>query len=50
MDASDPRISPALADLSVLRRANIKVDGVLGGYDVSSPEGLQFRKRLKRLT
>lgn len=43
---SDPRISPTLADLAVLQRANIKVDGVLGGYDVLAPEGAQFREKL----
>jgi len=46
MSASDPRISPVLAELSVLRRANIKVDGIIGGYDVLASEGLQFREKL----
>lgn len=43
---SDPRLSPILADLSVLRKANIKVDGVTGGYDILSPEAVLFRERL----
>jgi acetyl esterase/lipase len=46
MSASDPRISPALADLSVLQQADIKVDGVLGGYDILAPEGVAFREKL----
>lgn len=40
---SDPQISPIFADLSVLRRANIKVDGVIAGLDISGPDALLFR-------
>lgn len=43
---SDPRVSPILADLSLLRRANIKVDRMTAGYDVLSPDGILFRNEL----
>lgn len=45
-ELSDPRISPVLADLTVLKTAGIKVDGVLGGYDCLAPEGAQFKDKL----
>jgi acetyl esterase/lipase len=43
---SDPRLSPLLADLSVLQRANIKVDGVTAGNDILTPDAILFRERL----
>jgi acetyl esterase/lipase len=42
----DPRVSPTLADISVLQQANIKVDGVLGMYDVLAPDAVLFRDKL----
>lgn len=42
----DPRISPTLADLTILKRAGIKVDGVLGTYDVLAPDATLFRNKL----
>jgi len=48
-ELSDPRISPVLADLEVLKRAEIKVDGVVGGYDCLAPEGVQFRDKLAEI-
>ncbi|KAE8442214.1 hypothetical protein EG329_003743 [Mollisiaceae sp. DMI_Dod_QoI] len=47
MSLSDPRVSPILADLSVFRKAGIKVDGVTAGYDVLTPDAILFRKRLQ---
>jgi len=43
---SDPRVSPVLADLKLLKRANIKVDGIIAGYDVLAPDAAVFRKKL----
>jgi len=43
---SDPRVSPVLADLELLKRANIKVDGIIAGYDVLAPDAAVFRKKL----
>lgn len=43
---ADVQLSPLLADLSVLQRARIKVDGVTAGYDVLAPDGILFRERL----
>ncbi|QDS68943.1 hypothetical protein FKW77_008577 [Venturia effusa] len=43
---SDPRVSPIRADLGLLRRAGIKVDGVTGGYDLLAHDGVQFREKL----
>lgn len=42
----DPRVSPILADLELLKRANIKVDGVIAGYDVLAPDAVVFRNKL----
>jgi acetyl esterase/lipase len=46
MSSSDPRLSPVLADLSLFRRAGIKVDGVTAGHDVLTPDAIVFRKKL----
>lgn len=43
---SDPRISPILADLTLFRKAGIKVDGVTAGNDVLTPDAILFRKKL----
>lgn len=43
---SDPRLSPVLADLSLFRRAGIKVDGITAGYDVLTPDAIVFRNKL----
>jgi acetyl esterase/lipase len=45
-DDSDPRVSPIRADLGLLQRAGIKVDGVTGGYDLLAHDGVQFREKL----
>ena len=45
---SNPKISPILADLELLKRANIKVDGVTAGHDVLGPDAILFRKRLDK--
>ena len=43
---SDARVSPVLADLELLKRANIKVDGIIAGYDVLAPDAVVFREKL----
>jgi acetyl esterase/lipase len=45
----DPRISPLLADLSPLKQANIKVDGVIALFDVLSPDAILFIKKLAEI-
>ncbi|KAG9243780.1 alpha/beta hydrolase fold-domain-containing protein [Calycina marina] len=47
-ELADPRVSPALADLSVFKRAGIKVDGMTAGYDCLGPEGVAFREQLAK--
>lgn len=42
----DPRVSPILADVSILQKAHIKVDGVLGMDDVLAPDAVLFRDKL----
>jgi len=42
----DPRVSPTLAELSVLRERNVIVSGVLGEMDVLSPEAEVFVDKL----
>lgn len=46
MSLSDPRVSPIFADLSLYRKAGIKVDGVTAGNDVLTPDAILFRKKL----
>lgn len=44
-DKNDPRVSPLQADVSVLERAGIFVDGVTGGHDILAPDALLFRQK-----
>ena len=47
-ELSDPRLSPLLVDedtLRVLRQRGVKVHGVMGGYDILTPDTLLFRER-----
>jgi len=46
LPATDPRVSPILADLSVFKKAGIKVDGVTAGYDTLTPDAIKFREKL----
>lgn len=48
-DDSDPRVSPICADLRLLRRAGVRVDGVTGGYDLLAYDGVQFREKLREV-
>ncbi|ERF70612.1 hypothetical protein EPUS_02478 [Endocarpon pusillum Z07020] len=43
----DPAVSPLLADLTPLKRAGVKVHGVLGTFDVLAPDADLFRERLE---
>jgi acetyl esterase/lipase len=47
-DSSDPRVSPIRADLGLLQRAGVKVDGVTGGYDLLAHSGVEFREKLSK--
>lgn len=44
-DLADPRLSPLLADLSILSKRRVKVHGVTGGYDLLTPDTLLFRDK-----
>lgn len=44
-DLSDSRLSPLLADLSILRGGRVKIHGVTGGYDILTPDTFFFRQR-----
>jgi acetyl esterase/lipase len=44
-DATDSRLSPINSDLSLLRKAGVKVHGVIGSYDILSPDAIKFRDR-----
>ncbi|KAK0123709.1 hypothetical protein ONS95_008718 [Cadophora gregata] len=46
LPASDPRVSPILADLSIFKQAGIKVDGLTAGYDTLTPDAIKFREKL----
>lgn len=42
----DPRVSPLLADVAVLKARGVLVHGVVGGYDVLTPDALLFKEKL----
>ena len=42
---SDPRVTPALADISLLARYKVKVHDITGTRDVLAPEAMAFRDR-----
>ncbi|PVH99847.1 alpha/beta-hydrolase [Periconia macrospinosa] len=44
-DASDPRVSPLNADLSLLAKSGIALHGVTAGHDILSPDGVLLRDR-----
>lgn len=46
---SDPRVSPILADISLLAKYNVKVHGINGTHDVLAPEAIAFRDRCAEL-
>ncbi|KAL2075124.1 hypothetical protein VTL71DRAFT_66 [Oculimacula yallundae] len=46
LPASDPRVSPTLADLTMFKKAGIKVDGVTAGFDTLTPDAIKFREKL----
>lgn len=42
-DATDRRVSPIFADISLLAKAAIQVHGVTGGFDILAPDAVMFR-------
>lgn len=44
-DPADPRLSPINCDVSLLRKAGVKVHGVVGTYDILCPDAIKFRDR-----
>jgi acetyl esterase/lipase len=44
-DATDRRVSPIFADISLLAKAGIRVHGVTGGYDILAPDAVMFRNK-----
>ena len=44
-DLSDPRLSPVLADLMSFDERCVKVHGLTGGYDILTPDTLNFREK-----
>lgn len=42
----DPRVSPLFADFGALKRSGLRVDGLIGGYDVLAPDDVRFREKL----
>lgn len=45
-NATDRRLTPLNADLSLLAKRGIKVHGVTGGYDILGPDAVLFRNKL----
>ncbi|CAI6289971.1 unnamed protein product [Periconia digitata] len=48
-DASDPRLSPLNADISLLAKSGIAVHGITGGHDILSPDGVLLREKCKEV-
>ena len=46
-DLSDGRLSPLLADISILREREVKVHGVVGGFDLLAPDTISFLERCR---
>jgi acetyl esterase/lipase len=44
-DPADPRVSPLYADVSSLSRRGVAVHGVVGRYDILSPDAVLFRAK-----
>lgn len=44
-EATDRRVSPINADISLLAKVDIKVYGVTGGYDILAPDAVMFRNK-----
>ena len=47
-DAADPRVTPITADLSPLARRGVQVHGVVGRYDISSPDAILFGMKFEK--
>jgi acetyl esterase/lipase len=45
-ELSDRRVSPVQADVSLLAKAGVKVDGLTAGHDLLGPDGVIFREML----
>jgi acetyl esterase/lipase len=45
LDLSDPLVSPVLDDLSPLLRRNIPLHGIVGTYDVLSPDAIRLLEK-----
>jgi len=43
--AEDPRVNPMTADVTLFAKRGVKVHGVVGGYDILSPDGKLFRDK-----
>lgn len=48
LDLKDPGMSPLYADLSVLKRRNVKLHGILGGSDLLTPDAAKFQQLCDR--
>ncbi|KAK5683223.1 hypothetical protein LTS10_004754 [Elasticomyces elasticus] len=46
-DATDPRVSPLYAAVSILAQRDVKVHGISGTYDILGPDAVLFRKKCK---
>ncbi|OCL14362.1 alpha/beta-hydrolase [Glonium stellatum] len=44
-DPYDSKLSPLQADVSLLTKVGVKVHGIIGGYDILSPDAVKFRDK-----
>jgi acetyl esterase/lipase len=47
-DAADPRVTPLLADISLLAKRDVQVHGIVGGYDILGPDCKLFRDKCQK--
>lgn len=47
-DASDPRVSPLLADVSLFASRGVQCHGVVAGYDILGPDAVLFRDKCEK--
>ncbi|GAM84023.1 hypothetical protein ANO11243_020140 [Dothideomycetidae sp. 11243] len=46
-DTASPLISPVTADMSMFAKADVKVLGITGGYDILTPDAIELRDKCK---
>jgi acetyl esterase/lipase len=48
LDRADPMVSPLLGDMEILKRRSIRLDGLVGTYDVLAPDALLLVEKARQ--